>query len=133
MSERPQNRNLKKTRGPGRPKGTRDSVPRTVRASIKKIYEEIGEADNGETYRKTILRGLKANARDAFPYIKLGASYLDGTPTQTLQIEDQGKLDLGTLRQIFNEVEAERQAAVLDAGGDPEPKKLLAEKAGTSE
>jgi len=57
------------------------------------------------------------------------------TLAATLRIEDENRLDLGALRAIFYEVEAER-AAELDAG-DPElpegEPKLLTAEAGRSE
>ena len=111
--------NLPSKPGPGRTPGTPDSVPRTVRASIRQIFQELGEQEP-EIYKKAIRKGLQAGTRDSFPFVRLAAAYLDGVPAQTLRIEDENKLDLGALRAIFYEVETERQAAALDAGGDPE-------------
>ncbi len=125
---------MKKGPGPGRPKGSHTVVP----ASIKRIFREIGEADP-TVYKRAILKGLNAGARDSLPYVKLAAAYLDGLPAQTVLLQDEGKLDLFALREIFYAVEAARQAAALDAGGDRElpkgepPKPMISAKVGGSE
>ncbi len=65
----------------GRKKGSKDKIPRSVKASIATIYEEIA-SDTPEIIRDAIVRGLKAPPPKSFPYVNLGALYLDGKPTE---------------------------------------------------
>lgn len=71
----------------GRKKGSKDKIPRSVKASIAAIYEEVA-SDNPEIIRDAIVRGLKAPPPKSFPYVNLGALYLDGKPTERSDVAD---------------------------------------------
>ncbi|MBI3988856.1 MAG: hypothetical protein HY347_04485 [candidate division NC10 bacterium] len=70
----------------GRPKGAKDHVPRSVKASIKAVFEELGQTDY-ETWKEAIRRTLAKGGRDAFPYFQLAAYYLDGKPVETVKVQ----------------------------------------------
>src|SRR5690606_20635302 len=68
-----------KVGNPGRPPGTKNRVPTSVRASIRTVLEEVAQ-NEGETIRSAIMRGLTGGARNADRYIRLIAEYVDGKP-----------------------------------------------------
>lgn len=71
---------------PGRPLGAKDKLPRSAKASIKKIFEEVGSTDP-EMIRAAIMRGLQAEPPKSFPYLQLAAAYVDGRPVETVKVE----------------------------------------------
>jgi len=96
--------------GPGRPPGSKDSIPGSVRSSIKALFEELGQ-DHPETYRRAIEKGLRASPRDSYRFVQLAASYLDGRPHEHITVERSGapsQVELSTMRQIHKEVEAQK-------------------------
>lgn len=76
-----------KSRGRGRPLGSKDTIPRSVKGSIKRIFEEVA-TDNPELIRKAIEDGLKARAPKSAPYLTLAAAYVDGKPRDTVAVEN---------------------------------------------
>lgn len=72
------------TPGPGRPKGSKDVVPRTFKASVKAVLEKIQSEDPG-LIEKAIRKGLAGNPREAFVYVQLAAHYFDGKPIETIK------------------------------------------------
>ena len=97
--------NLKRDAGPGRPKGSKDKVPRTFKASIKAAFEKIA-SDDPQLVEDAILKGLRGRPREAFHYVQLAAYYLDGKPKE--QLEVSGELAMPT---IINRL---RQSATSD-------------------
>lgn len=73
---------LPRQAGPGRPKGSKDKVPRSLKASFRIVYEKICK-ENPDLLRKAIEAGLRGKPKEAFPFVQLGAFYLDGKPTET--------------------------------------------------
>lgn len=78
----------------GRPKGSKDSIPRTFRASIKAMYEKLA-TEQPELFEDAITRDL-SNRRGtaAFHHVQLAAHYLDGKPADTVKLgnDDDGPL-----------------------------------------
>lgn len=70
--------------GPGRPRGSRDRVPRTLKASIKRIAADIAGKDP-DLIENAIRDGLKAKPPASFQYLQLAAHYLDGKPGETVE------------------------------------------------
>lgn len=77
--------NLKRTAGPGRPKGSKNKVPATVKASIKAVFEQIA-SDDPQMIKDAILKAIRGKPRDAFPYLQLAAHYIDGKPSDVLKL-----------------------------------------------
>ena len=65
-------KNLKRTAGPGRPKGSKDSIPRTFRASIKKVFEDIATTEP-KLIKKAVREGLASVPPKSFAYVQLAA------------------------------------------------------------
>jgi hypothetical protein len=79
-------RNFKKGNR-GRPKGAKDKVPRTFKASIKNIYERLA-IDEPALYENAIRRDLKSKRGSvAFQHTQLAAYYLDGKPAETVKVQ----------------------------------------------
>ena len=68
----------------GRPKGVKDKVPHSLKASLKRIYEELvgeNEAEVKEAIRKKLLLA------DNF-HVQTAIYYLDGKPTDQVHVTD---------------------------------------------
>ena len=65
-------------------KGSKDSVPRSFKASVKRAFEEIG-AEHPTLFGDAIVKGLNAAPPKSFHYLQLAAHYLDGKPTETVR------------------------------------------------
>lgn len=76
---------LKRDAGPGRPKGRKNEVPKSFKASIKQVFENIA-TDDPELIKTAVLRGLKGKPREAFPFLQLAAHYIDGKPADTVNV-----------------------------------------------
>jgi hypothetical protein len=72
---------LKRDAGPGRPKGSKDKVPRTARAAVTALIERLG-ADT-ELIESVLRKGLSARAPSSFPYLRLLIEQNIGAPEQT--------------------------------------------------
>jgi len=72
---------------PGKLPGTRNSIPTSVKASIRTILEEVA-ATEGATVRRAVMAGLAGGARNADRYIRLVAEYVDGKPADTLNLNN---------------------------------------------
>lgn len=78
-------RNFKKGHHRGRPKGAKDKVPRSFKASVRRVYEELGSSDP-TLLMDAVRRGLKAAPPKSYQYLQLGAYYLDGKPVETVKL-----------------------------------------------
>lgn len=97
---RPQNKNLKRTAGPGRPKGSRDKIPRSFRASVAQLYRDLAD-EQPELYRDAIERGLRSEPPKSFPYLQLAASYIDGKPRDHIDVDlTDARIPLEVFREI---------------------------------
>ena len=85
--------NLKRSAGPGRPKGSKDSIPRTFRASIKKVFEDIASTEP-TLIEKAVRAGLASAPPKSFAYVQLAAHYLDGKPTDKVDLTHSGAVTL---------------------------------------
>ncbi len=65
----------------GRRKGAKDKIPRTFKASMRAIFEEVA-ATHPHTLRDAVTKGLTAPPPKSYPYLQLLAHYLDGKPTE---------------------------------------------------
>ncbi len=68
----------------GRPKGVKDKVPCSLKASLKRIYEELvgeNEAEIKEAIRKKLLQA------DNF-HVQIAIHYLDGKPADQVHVTD---------------------------------------------
>lgn len=78
----------------GRPKGVKDEVPRTFKASVKAMYEKLA-TERPELFESAITRDLQ-NRRGiaAFHHVQLAAHYLDGKPADTVKLgnDEEGPL-----------------------------------------
>jgi hypothetical protein len=122
-------------RSPGRPKGSKDVVPRTFKGTIKRIFEDVA-TENPEVIHAAILKGLKAPAPKSFAYLQLMTVTIDGREAQAVPL-DQIREFLRRMTSLFLEivpdVEQRRQfalglrrltgvvgTAIIDAESTPE-------------
>jgi hypothetical protein len=72
---------------PGRPKGSHDKIPRTVKASVKAIFEKLAVEDR-DAWERALKRTMRKGGAVAFPYYNLAAAYIDGKPVTRVQVEE---------------------------------------------
>lgn len=70
---------------PGRPKGSKNKLPRSVMQTMREICEKIISSEN-TTLRSALMRGVRSHPRFAFNYIRLLAEYNEGKPKETLDL-----------------------------------------------
>jgi len=73
------------TPGPGRPKGSKDKIPR---ASMKAALNVLANSKMG-MLMQNFERGFKARPPHSAPYFRLAFEYLDGKPPQTLEVKER--------------------------------------------
>ena len=71
---------------PGRPKGSKNKVPGSLKATVVVILAELA-AEDREQWKQTIRDAIREGGRVAFPYIQLAAYYLDGKPVDRVNIQ----------------------------------------------
>jgi hypothetical protein len=72
--------------GPGRPKGRKNTVPPSVKASVKEVLEEVA-VSNRDEIRAAILKGINAKPPHLLRYLEVIAHYVDGKPADTVTIK----------------------------------------------
>ena len=72
--------------GPGRPRGSRNKVPPSVKASVKEVLEELA-VSNRDEIRNAILKGINSKPPHSLRYIEVIAHYVDGKPADTVTIK----------------------------------------------
>lgn len=70
---------------PGRVKGATDKVLRSWKGSIRDLCQEVAENEH-TTLRSAVMRGLTADAKHAHHYLRLVADYVDGRPTDNINL-----------------------------------------------
>lgn len=84
----PRNTSGLKRGGPGRTKGSKDAVPRSFKASIRAVFEDLLSKDP-KILQAAVLRGLSSRKpKEAFLYVRL---FADLTGELKHQIELTGK------------------------------------------
>lgn len=86
----------------GRPKRSKDKVPRGVRGSILAIAQHIA-TNNPEVIRKALINGFAARPPHSFPYLQLVAAYIDGRPAEKLEIAGRMEVQYSQAAQAFKE------------------------------
>ena len=71
----------------GRPKGSRNKTPVSVRALLEQLA-----AERPEVYRDAILRGLAAGGAKSYPFVALAAAYIDGKPVERVALVQSQRL-----------------------------------------
>ena len=71
---------------PGRPKGSKNRVPGSLKATVVVILAELA-AEDREQWKQTIRDAIREGGRVAFPYIQLAAYYLDGKPADRVTVQ----------------------------------------------
>lgn len=71
--------------GAGRRHGSKDEVPRSVKASIRAIYEEVA-TNEPKLIREAVIKGLKARAPASAHYLKMLSDSIDGKPVERHEI-----------------------------------------------
>jgi hypothetical protein len=88
----------------GKPDGAKDIVPRSFKASVKAVYEQI-VADEPDILINAIRRGLaERNAKARFPYVRMLAE-LQGELRQQIDLNATVTVDDERLRLIHTELE----------------------------
>ena len=96
----------------GKPKGAKDAVPRSFKASIRAVFADLERADP-TLIRAAVERGLRSRKpKDAFPYVRIYAE-LSGELQHQIQVS--GEIDVPSLRTALSGRIA-RLAARLGAG-----------------
>ena len=77
---------------PGRPKGSKDKVPRGLKASVRAVCEKIASS-NVSDIERAILNGIRnGGARNSIMYLRMVAEYVDGKPRETIDVNADVKL-----------------------------------------
>ena len=71
----------------GKPKGAKDKLPRSFKASVAAIFAEVASADPG-LIRSAIEKGLKSSPPRSYQYLALAGAYIDGKPKDVIQHEN---------------------------------------------
>jgi hypothetical protein len=71
----------------GKPKGAKDLIPRSFKATLLSVYEKVC-SDEPELIERAVMSGLRSRRpKEAFPFVKLYAE-LRGELKQVLQFQD---------------------------------------------
>lgn len=112
----PRNTSGLKRGGPGRTKGSKDAVPRSFKASIRAVFDDLLSKDP-KILQAAVLRGLSSRKpKEAFLYVRL---FADLTGELKQQIELSGSIDVDATTAIDIRRELDRLAAAYATGGAP--------------
>lgn len=88
----------------GKPVGAKDTVPRSFKASVKAVYEQIVSEDP-DILKAAVLRGLQARKpKEAFAYVRMLAE-MQGELKQQIELSGQVAIDDERLRAIRQQLD----------------------------
>ena len=87
-----------------------NGVPQLPRGTVAGLFRHLAET-KPQLYRSAIERGLKAGGARSYPFVALGAAYLDGKPIERVQVQVDA-------RMLFVPAAGALAAAVPDLGDD---------------
>lgn len=105
----------------GKPKGAKDEVPRSFKASIRAVYEKL-QHEKPELFVNAIERGLTSRRpKEAFPFVRLYAELIGEMKQQVeltgnLNVEQQDAFALRT-RTVLDELAARLASGSSFAAG----------------
>lgn len=102
-------------RSPGRPKGSKDVVPRTFKGSVKRIWEEVA-TENPELLYAAMVKGLKAPAPKSFQYLQLLKVTVDGREDDVVAFNHVRQL-IVSMMALFLELVEDREIRLRFASG----------------
>jgi len=102
----------------GRPKGSKDVLPRRAgkplieipRNTIAGLFKHIAQ-HKPKLYLDAIERGIKAGGAKSYPFVALGAAYIDGKPIERIVVQADARL-------LFVASAGQLPAAAPDLGAD---------------
>lgn len=77
---------------PGRPPGTKNVIPRNVKASVRQILEDVAR-EKVRDVRTAIEVGIRSGPRHSDRYLRLMAEYVDGKPDTTINLNNNFKAE----------------------------------------
>jgi hypothetical protein len=98
--------------GPGRPKGSKNKVPGTVKAAIQEACFQVGK-DDLKLVRAALEKGIQADPPKSHPYLLTFFHYVLGKPADTLTLKGDVQLP-----QIVNHFHVESGDVDGDRGDD---------------
>ena len=72
--------------GPGRPKGSRNRVPKKFKQALETAFLVIG-AKEPKLVEDAIRKGLRGKPREAFPFVQLYSYYNHGKPPDVIDLK----------------------------------------------
>lgn len=115
MSERPQNANLKRTAGPGRPKGSKNKIT----LAAKELAEEILDDEYLERLKQRVKSGKASHMETLLWHYAKGKPKGDDSEGP----EDRQPIRIQILQVLSNDPEARRMVDALAVKALPEPKR----------
>ena len=73
---------------PGRPKGAKSKIPRSITDTIKQIVGDVIKTES-LTLRRAFLNGVRSGPHTSHHYLKLIAEYNEGKPKESLSLDMQ--------------------------------------------
>ena len=77
------------TKSPGRPKGRRDKVPRSLKMAFRDVYEQLA-SENPKVILRAIKRGLEAPPPASAAYLRIWSEYQLGRPVERVELGGAG-------------------------------------------
>lgn len=100
-------------RSPGRPKGSKDKVPRAWKGSLKALFEEYG-TEKTDVVWNAIDKGLRAAPPKSFQYLQLMKALIDGKDDDVVALRQVQQLIVSMMAlfiEIVQDGELRRQFA----------------------
>ena len=72
---------------PGRPKGSKNKIPGSFKASVKAIFEELALEERAN-WKGVIRKIMRRPVFAAFPWYQLALHVLDGKPAEHIKMEE---------------------------------------------
>ncbi len=81
----PKSRANLKRGGPGRPPGTKNKIPATIKAAFQTVYHQLLK-EEPEVFEAALRRGITSKKpTEAFAYLAIASHYVYGKPVETVK------------------------------------------------
>ena len=101
---------LLRTAGPGRPRGSKNRVPPTVKDAFHTVYHQI-LSEEPDLIMAAVYRGLQSKKpQETYPYLQLASYYGYGKPVETVKHQGDAQHPMTVVLELHGTSSSDQKA-----------------------
>ena len=104
---------LKRDAGPGRPAGSKNKIPATLKAAFQTVYHQL-LSTAPELFEEALERGIKSKKpQEAFAYLQIASHYVYGKPVETIKHQGDAQHPMTVVLELHGTSEAQKSTSTV--------------------